>query len=205
MSLLAAGALAAGAGPATIVDSWSSIAVPPPPELVPVTVDAARTALLILDMSAINCVEAKRPSCVRSLPYVRRLLDTARAHSMLVVYSAGAPSSTAPTEPAAAIAPQPGEPMVRAPVDKFFRSDLERMLAERQIDTVIVTGTSAEGAVLSTATGAALRNIHAVVPVDGYSAVSPFAELYTAWHLKNAPAAISSHVTVTRTDLIQVR
>ncbi len=194
-----------GAGPETIIDAWKSVAVPPAPELVPVTLDGARTALLILDMSAINCVEAKRPSCVRSLPHVRRLLDSARARRMLVVYSAGAASSTASPEPVAALAPQAGEPMVRAPVDKFFRSDLEKMLADRNIDTVIVTGTSAEGAVLSTATGAALRNIRAIVPVDGYSAIDPFAELYTAWHLKNAPAAISRNVTLTRTALITLR
>jgi nicotinamidase-related amidase len=203
LSIASPAALSAGAE--TIIDTWKTVAVPPPPQLVPVTVDPAHTALLILDMSALNCVEAKRPSCVRSLPHVRRLLDAARAKHMLVIYSAGAASSTAPPDPVAALAPQAGEPMVRAPVDKFFQSDLEKLLADRHVDTVIVTGTSAEGAVLSTATGAALRNMTAIVPVDGYSAIDPFAELYTAWHLKNAPKAISSHVTLTRTDLITVR
>jgi nicotinamidase-related amidase len=90
-------------------------------------------------------------------------------------------------------------------VDKFFRTDLEQILAKAAIHTVIVTGTSAQGAVLYTASGAALRGLRVIVPVDGMSADNPFAELYTAWHLVNAPGSISSLVTLTRTDLITIR
>ena len=53
MSLAAlAVALAYGApAPAqTIIDEWSSVKVPPPPELKPITVDAKTTALLVMDL-----------------------------------------------------------------------------------------------------------------------------------------------------------
>ncbi|HUO23396.1 MAG TPA: isochorismatase family protein [Caulobacteraceae bacterium] len=186
----------------TIVDTWASVPLPPPPTLQPVAVDSAHTALLILDVAAVNCVPEKRPECVRSLPHIKQLLDAARAHKMLVVYSAGVATSTVPPDPAAILAPQPGEPMVRGPVDKFLGTDLDKILTDHAIKSVIVTGTSSEGAVLYTASGAALRGMTAIVPLDGASALTPFADLYTAWHLKNAPVAISSHVVLTRVDMI---
>ncbi len=191
----------------TIIDSWKSVVVPPPPELQPVTVDSAHTALLILDMYASTCSEAVRISCFRSIPFVQRLLADARAHKMLVVYSTGpvTPSTPAPPKSPDALAPVAGEPTVRTGADKFLGSDLEQILASRGITSVIVAGTSAEGAVLYTASGAALRKIKAIVPVDGIASVTPFAELYTVWHLKNAPATISANVTLTRTDLITLR
>jgi len=52
---------------------------------------------------------------------------------------------------------------------------------------VILVGTSSNGAVLHTATGAAARGLDVVVPVDGMSASEAYAEQYTAWHLVNAP------------------
>jgi nicotinamidase-related amidase len=191
-----------GARAQDIVDTWASVATPAPPKLEPVTVDAAHTALLMLDFSVETCSVARRLSCVRSIPRVARLLLDARAHHMLVVYSTGGAVSAKTPDP---LAPAPGEPTVRSGVDKFFKTDLEQILAARQTETVIVVGTSAHGAVLYTASGAALRNLSVIVPVDGYSADSPFAELYTAWHLKNAPASISAHTTLTRTDMISIR
>ncbi len=196
--------LPAAAAP-SILDSWGTIATPAPPEAKPVTLDSGQTALLILDMLAVTCTDAARPRCAATVPQVQQLLTQARARHMLVVFSAGQATSTVSPNPVAALTPQAGEPMVRAPVDKFFNSDLEKILSDRKITSVIVTGTSADGAVLYTASSAALRGLTAVVPLDGMSSVNPFAELYTAWHLKNAPAAITSHVTLTKTDLITLR
>jgi nicotinamidase-related amidase len=186
----------------TIIDSWKSVKVPPPPDLQPVSVDGATTALLLLDFSFDTCTEAKRPSCVRSIPLVARLLANARAHGVLIAYSVGASASPKTVQP---LAPKDGEPTVKAGADKFFSTDLDKILANRGIKSVIVTGTSAHGAVLYTASAAALRGMQVIVPVDGYSADNPFAELYTAWHLKNAPASVSAHVTLTSTQLIVIR
>jgi nicotinamidase-related amidase len=54
---------------------------------------------------------------------------------------------------------------------------------------VIIAGTTAEGAVLHTATGAAMRGFKVIVPIDGMSAGTLDAEQYTAWYLVNAPGA----------------
>lgn len=71
--------------------------------------------------------------------------------------------------------------------DKFLRTDLEKILKERGIRTVITAGSASHGAVLYTASGAALRGLKVVVPVDGTAADNTYAEQYTAWHLVNAP------------------
>jgi nicotinamidase-related amidase len=184
----------------TIIDSWKSVATPPPPELESVTVDAAHTALLILDMNADAC--SKRPSCVRSITPIQRALAEVRARHMLVVYSTSAAAPSAPVpEP---LAPMPNDLSVTSSADKFIGTDLEKTLAGRGVKTVIVVGTTAQGAVLYTASAAALRKFAVVVPVDGYSSDTPFAELATAWLLKNAPVSISAHVTLTRTEMITV-
>ena len=85
--------------------------------------------------------------------------------------------------------------------DKFMNTDLDKILKEKGIKTVIVVGTSGEGAVLNTAAGAALRGYKVIVPVDGVSSTNPYAEQYTAWHLTNAPR-IGPQVTLTRIDLV---
>jgi len=47
---------------------------------------------------------------------------------------------------------------------------LEKILNDKGIKTVVVAGTAAQGAVLNTASQAALRGLRVIVPVDGMSA-----------------------------------
>lgn len=98
----------------------------------------------------------------------------------------------------------PREPVVISGPDKFPRTDPERILEERGIATVIVTGTAAYGIVLNTASGAAFRGLKVILPVDGPSAENLFAEQYTVWHLLNAPR-VSTPTTVTRMDMMTFR
>ncbi|MBI3122150.1 MAG: isochorismatase family protein [candidate division NC10 bacterium] len=49
------------------------------------------------------------------------------------------------------VAPQGGEPMVTSGPDKFLGTDLEMILKEKGIQTVVVVGTAAHGAVIYTA------------------------------------------------------
>lgn len=100
------------------------------------------------------------------------------------------------------LAPVAGEPIVKSGVDKFFGTDLEKILKTKGIQTVILAGTSAHGAVLHTATGAALRGLKVIVPVDAMSAGDPYAEQYTAWHLVNGPGT-RRQTTLTRISLIR--
>ena len=182
----------------TIVDEWSMVKAPPAPELKAVTLEAKSTALLMLDFVAPNCTQ--RPRCMASVPAVKKLLDEARARGMLIVFATGPTGKRSDTLPE--LAPSDSEPVVSTGVDKFSNTDLEKTLKERGTQTVITIGTAAHGAVLYTASAAALRGIKVIVPVDGMSD-SPYSEQYTAWHLANAPL-VSRNVTLTRFDLIRL-
>jgi nicotinamidase-related amidase len=85
--------------------------------------------------------------------------------------------------------------------DKLLGTDLEKILKEKGIKTAIAVGTASHGGVLYTASGAALRGVQVIVPVDGISAEIIYAEQYTSWPLLNT-ARISTLVTLTKIDLI---
>ena len=117
---------------------------------------------------------------------------------MLVVYSL-IPSGN-PADIARQIAPTPEEPIVRSNVDKFYNTKLENILQERSVKTLIITGYAANGAVLHTATAAAFRGYHVIIPVDCMSA-HPYAEQYTAWHMLNSPGT-RNRATLTKVSLV---
>lgn len=135
-----------------------------------------------------------------ALPAMKKLLGEARAAKVAVIYSTAPNTTTA--DIITDVAPAADEPSVQAGVDKFFKTNLEQILKDRGIQTVIVVGTSAEGLVTYTGGGAAIRGLNVVIPVDGVGSVEAFAEQYVAWHMTHAPI-ISSKVTLTRTGMIK--
>ena len=185
---------------ANIFDEWEAVKAPPPPELKPVTIDTGTTALLVLDIQTNNCNSEKRPRCIDSLPGIQSLLNEARSRKMPVMFSLT--SKAAVEDIRQEVYPIDGEPIVQSGVDKFFDTDLENILMDAGINTVIIVGTAAEGAVLHTATGAALRGLDVIVPIDGFSSTNPYAEQYTAWHLVNAPGT-RNRTTLTQISSIQ--
>jgi nicotinamidase-related amidase len=180
----------------TIIDQWSSVKVPAPPELKKVKADPQTTAFLVLDL--INPICSDKPSCIDTLPKVAKFLDAARAHKMPVIYSETPGHDEKDILPQ--VAPKPGEPIVSFRADKFINTDLEKILKDRKISTVIVVGTSAQGAVLYTSSHAAFLGLKVIVPVDGMSS-DPFGELATAWLLANAPG-VGAATTLTSFDMI---
>ena len=184
-----------------VTTEWTTVKPPPVPELKPIRVDPKTTALLVLDLMKTNC--GVRPRCISTMPNVRKLLDEARAHDMMVFYTLVGQTPTLENMVDQSLAPRPGEFVVRGGADKFIGSDLEMRLKDKGIKTVIVTGTSAQGAVVGTSNGAVQRGYKAVVPIDGMSAEDPYNEQYAAWHLyKGGPANLTDSVTLTRSDLI---
>src|SRR5260370_6624820 len=174
----------------TIIDEWSSVKAPPAPELKGVTIDPKTTALLMLDLAKQNCNEKARPRCTRTLPAAKQLLTEARANNVLVVYGLVAGSVIGDT--VADVAPNGKEPVIQSGPDKFVNTDLEKMLKDRGIKTVIVAGTAANGAVLHTASEAGLRCFKAVGPVDTLSAGNSYIEQYVAYHFIAAPVRNAS-------------
>jgi nicotinamidase-related amidase len=162
-----------------------------------VTLDKATTALLLLDFNEQTCNMQRRPRCVASIPHVKKLLDAARSAGVPVAYSLGGGGK--PSDLPKELAPAAGEPIVSSGVDKFANTELESFLKGKGVKTVITVGAAAHGAVLYTASAAAMRGFKVIVPVDGISADNAYAEQYTAWHLANVPV-IGSAMTLTTLD-----
>ena len=190
----------------TIVDQWSSVKVPPPPELKPVALDPKTTAILVMDFVKQTCNNERRPRCVASIPKIEKLIAAARAQGVMLISTTVPPVPIADTLPA--VAPKGNDPVVVAFVDKFILGDkdtgLEKMLRDKGITTLVAVGTAAHGAVLYTASAAASRGFNVIVPVDGMSGDGQvlYDEQAVAFILTHAPG-ISSKITLTRIDMIK--
>jgi nicotinamidase-related amidase len=200
VALLAGGSVLAPAKAAEIIAEWGSVKAPPPPALKPTTVDAKTTALLMLDFVKPSCNEQRGKRCVATLPTVKKLLDEARAKGMLVIYTAYGKLTEKDIVPE--VAPTGGEPFVVSFLDKYLHTNLEKILKDKGIQTVITVGTFAHGAVLITADESAERGFKVIVPVDGMSADAIYGEQYTAWHLAHAPI-VAGRTTLTTVDMIK--
>lgn len=193
------------AGPAwsaTIIDEWDSVKAPKPPKLKKITVSPSDTALVLMDLQSTSCTMKRRPRCVASLKPIKDLLNRARAAKMTVAYTITSRATVKKLLPE--IAPVKGEPWVKAPVDKFYGEKLTKILKRKGIKNVILVGTSAEGAVIGAATGAAMRGFKPIVPVDGMSSSNPFMEKYAAIHLTKGPGT-RRVLTLTRIDMITIK
>ena len=168
----------------------------------PVTVDPKTTAFLVLDISTSNC-NASRPACLASIPAIAALLDRARIAGMPVVYAFSSPVLPE-------VAPLGDEPSVRSGPDKFFQTDLDMILKNLGVETAIMVGTAANGAVLYTAFEATQRGYTVVVAEDGISSTTDFASFLTRWQLLNQPGGNNpdnkplekGRITLSKTDLI---
>jgi len=186
----------------TVIDEWAGVKLPAAPALKEVTPAPKETAVLAMDFTTQTCSPQRRPRCANQVPQVAKLLAEARAKGAFIVYSVALPGSTA-ADILKEVTPAAGEPVL-PPLgpDKFVNSDLDKMLKERGIKTVIAIGTQAHTSVLHTGASAALRGYKVIVPVDGMSGDDAWPEAYTAWHLANA-ARIGPQVTLTRLDMIK--
>ena len=150
----------------TVIDDWANIKAPPPPALKAVTVDPSTTALLLLDFVHPSLRSAKEAALRRLAAGDEETVGAGARQSVMVVYST-AGNMTA-KDIWADVAPLPGEPVVNSHADKFQDTDLEKILKDKGIKTVIVTGVNANGAVFYTASDAALRGFKVIDPIDGF-------------------------------------
>ena len=184
-----------------VVSEWKTVQAPPAPTLETVTVDPQKTALLIMDFNQGLCGGGARslPRCVSALPRVKDLLDKARAHHMLIVFT-GYPHMAPRVKE---LAPMKDEQVVVGHADKFDGTDLDRILKDHGITTVITTGVVANGAVLFTAFGAASRGYKVIVPVDAMPGMNAYAEQSSIWGIEHDPGLGERSCTLTSVDMIK--
>ncbi len=183
--------------------AFAQVEQPTLPDLAPVAVDPASTAFLVLDINSAVC--PPRPACVASVPTIQSLLNKARAASVFVGYS-----TTPGAEILSDIAPRDSEPVVTARADKFFNTDLDQILKDHGVQTVVLVGSAANGAVLYTTFGAVERGYTVAVATDGISSGPDFDTFLAEYQVLNMPGFANATndplkpqtATLTRSDLI---
>ena len=193
--LLAAGPIRAQ----TIIEEWNSVKAPPPPALKDVTIDPKKTALLVLDFRKDACSKERRPRCAEALPQVVKLLTMARAKGMMIIHTTT--TSSTPDDIPTELKPAAGEQLFKSSMDKLAGTDIPEQFKVKGIDTVIISGTSANGAVLATAGGTAFRGFKVVVPVDTMPAEGAYQEQLTVFQIANAPT-LREMSTLTKVDML---
>jgi len=180
--------------------------VPPAPDPVPVSLDPATTALVVLDITDQTC--RPQPNCMgMMLPAIASLLPRARAAGVYVLYSV--PPAGSPVLPE--VAPAPGDPVFPSggAQDRFFNTNLDDMLRSRGVTTIVLFGWRENGSVVYTSVGATSRGYTVVVADDATSAAQDYdvaiGRYQMLTQLNSNPAnepLRPNAVTLSRTDLI---
>jgi nicotinamidase-related amidase len=173
------------------------------PEPISVEVDCRTTALLVLDLSA-RC-EDPELICHALLPGVAGFLQKARAAGILTVFSVSASQRGTPMEKVARrLQHRDDEPVIYPDgFDKFTGGELQRILEPRGIDTLIITGSASNVAVLYTATAAArIHRYQVIVPVDGINARTEYAHEYSLYQLSVLPGGVYKRIRFSTLGMI---
>jgi nicotinamidase-related amidase len=173
------------------------------PEPISVEVDCRTTALLVLDLSA-RC-EDPELICHALLPGVAGFLQKARAAGILTVFSVSASQRGTPMEKVARqLQRRDDEPVIYPDgFDKFTDGELQRILEPRGIDTLIITGSASNVAVLYTATAAArIHRYQVIVPVDGINARTEYAHEYSLYQLSVLPGGVYKRIRFSTLGMI---
>ena len=207
--LLAACTGAALAQPAQGTAAKSGVTLPAPPDPVPVTVKAATTALLVFDM--VDPICSTQPKCMETMvPAVTSLLAKARNAGTFVLYATRAPTRS---KWLPQVAPTASDQVMQSYAqDRFFKTELDKILKEKGITTLILAGWKVSGSVTYTSVGATARGYTVVVPVDAtltntdyetaigiFQILNQFNENATNQPLKTRASTLS------RTDLITIQ
>jgi len=178
------------------------LSAPNLPAFVPVSLDPKSTALLLLDFSPNICY--RRAPCNATLPNAQALLAKARAAKIPILYT---------RIPVAELSNRTGETVMMSDrgAVKFYTTELEAWLNDKQVKTVIIAGVAGNGAVLYTAFGASMRGFTTVVVADCVASDTDYIQTYTLFQLLNQPGRpntenkplVPGAVTLTTVSLIQ--
>lgn len=176
-----------------------------PIEPKPVTVDAATTALLVLELS--QYLEDPEYMAAPLVPGVTRLLERARAAGTLIAFTIphrwkGKPHGRVYS----GFERRPSEPVFFPPgFDKFAGGQLQNLLSLYDIKTLIMTGCKANMAILYTATTAIREwedHYDVVLPVDGIAATTDYEKEYTLYQFRAYPDGSTKRFAFTKLDMI---
>lgn len=174
-----------------------------PIEPKPVTLNAQKTALLVLELS--QCLADPEYFASALIPGVTGLLERARAAGILIVFTFPHPFKGTPDgkvyegfkrRPSEAVFSPSG-------FDKFASGELQTLLGLYDIDTLVMTGIKANMAIMITATRAVTEfQYNIVIPVDGIAALTEYEVEYPLYEFRAYPAGLPKKFTFTKMDMI---
>jgi nicotinamidase-related amidase len=175
--------------------------------------DRPATALLVIDMQ--NGIVADAWRREQTITNIRAAVSRARDAGVPVVWiqhsAADLPTGSDPWQQVAELTRDDTEPVIHKQWgDSFEDTDLETVLAERGVGSLVITGASTEACVRCTLHGALTRGYDALLVSDAHTTtdmtswgapgpeqVVSFTNLY--WQYTSAPGRTAG--TVTTTDL----
>jgi nicotinamidase-related amidase len=174
-----------------------------PIEPKPVTINAERSALLVLECS--THLDDPEYFGAPLVPGITKLLDKARTAGILIVYTLPLPWKGKPHgQVYSGFKKRPCEPLLFPPgFDKFGGGQLQSLLSLYEINTLLMTGEKANMAVQYTACRAATEfNYDIVIPVDGIAATTDYEKEYTLYQFRAYPGGFPERFTFTKLDMI---
>ena len=148
-----------------------TLQMPALPEPVRVTLNAATTALLVLDYVEPIC--NSQPKCKsQMLPAMTPFMERARKAGLVVAYGTRERNMS---KWLPEVAPAAGDiKIVNIAQDRFYNTDLDKALKAKGITTIIMVGWKVSGSVAYTSVGATLRDYNVVIPVDTTTAATDY-------------------------------
>jgi nicotinamidase-related amidase len=183
-----------------------TLQMPATPDPARVTLDPKTTALIVLDYVEDIC--AAQPTCKgQMLPAMIPFLERVRKAGLVVAYGTRERNMTHWLKE---VAPAPGDiKIINFAQDRFYNTDLDKILKEKGIKTLIMVGWKVSGSVTYTSVGAMVRGYTVVIPMDTTSAGSSYETTIGFYNVLNSGNANLANeplkpraVTLTRTDLI---
>jgi Isochorismatase family len=183
-----------------------TLQMPATPDPARATLDPKTTALIVLDYVEDIC--AAQPTCKNQmLPAMIPFLDRVRKAGLVVAYGTREQNMTHWLKE---VAPAPSDiKIINFAQDRFYNTDLDKILKEKGIRTLIMVGWKVSGSVTYTSVGAMVRGYTVVIPMDTTSAGSGYETTIGFYNVLNSGNANLANeplkprsVTLTRTDLI---
>ncbi len=177
-----------------------------PIEPQPVTLNAQKTAFLVLELS--EYLADPDYFAAPLIPGVTKLLEKARNAGVLTVFTVPHPFRGTPYgQVYSGFKKRPCEAVFYPAIfDKFDGGHLQTLLSLFEIDTLLIVGCKANMAILITATRAASEyGYNIVIPVDGIAAITDYEVEYTLYEFRAYPGGFTKKFTFTKMDMINFK
>jgi nicotinamidase-related amidase len=183
-----------------------TLQMPALPDPVRVTLKPAATALLVLDYVEDIC--NSQPKCrSQMLPAMTPFMARIRQAGLVVAYGTRERNMS---HWLPEVAPAPGDiKIVNTAQDRFYNTDLDKLLKAKGITTIIMVGWKVSGSLTYSSVGATLRDYTVVIPVDTTAATTDYEQAIGFYQILNQGNGNLTNValkpnapTLTRTDMI---